>query len=209
MITRWALNNSMLVLILVLMIAAAGPSSFLSHPSREDPEITIRTALVTASFPGMSPQRMEDLITKKLEEKVREMPEVDKIRSTSRSGQATVRVELHDRITELEPVWQDLRNKMSDVKGDLPSGTSGPFVNDNYGDVAMATVALTAEGFSLAELEAEYGRDEASFVSMRDLKLESSRVSLRKDVSLAKEEEKVPAAGRSDLEELVWFLSAF
>ena len=57
MITRWALNNSMLVLILVLMIVAAGPVSFLSHPSREDPEITIRTALVSASFEGMSPSR--------------------------------------------------------------------------------------------------------------------------------------------------------
>lgn len=152
MITRWALNNSMLVLILVLMIAAAGPASFLSHPSREDPEITIRTALVTASFPGMSPQRIENLITKKLEEKIREMPEVDEIKSTSRSGQSTVRVILHDRIKELEPVWQDLRNKMSDVKGDLPSGTSGPNVNDNYGDVSMATIALTGEGFSLAEM---------------------------------------------------------
>ena len=152
MLTRWALNNSMLVLILVIMIVAAGPVSFLSHPSREDPEITIRTALVTASFPGMSPSRMEDLITRKLEEKIREMPEVDKIRTTSRSGQTTVRVELHDRITDLEPVWQDLRNKMSDVKSSLPSGTKGPEVNDNYGDVAMATLALTAEGFSLAEM---------------------------------------------------------
>ena len=152
MLTRWALNNSMLLLILVVMIVAAGPVSFLSHPSREDPEITIRTALVTASFPGMSPSRIEDLITRKLEEKIREMPEVDKIRTTSRSGQATVRVELHDRIFDLEPVWQDLRNKMSDVKPSLPSGTSGPEVNDNYGDVAMATLALTAEGFSLAEM---------------------------------------------------------
>ncbi len=152
MFTRWALNNSMLVLILVVMIIAAGPLSFLSHPSREDPEITIRTALVTASFAGMSPRRIEDLITKTLEEKVREMPEVKRITTTSRSGQTTVRVELHDRIKKLEPVWQDLRNKMDDVKSSLPSGTSGPFVNDNYGDVAMATIALTAEGFTLAEM---------------------------------------------------------
>ncbi len=151
-LTRWALNNSMLVLMIVIIIVLAGPLSFLSHPSREDPEITIRTALVTASFQGMSPQRMEDLVTRKLEEKIREMPEVKDIISTTRSGQSTLRVALYDRYYQLEPIWQSLRNKMSDVKSQLPDGTRGPFVNDTYGDVAMATIAVTAEGFTLAEM---------------------------------------------------------
>ena len=150
----WALSNRTLVLLLVIFIAVAGPLSFVSHPSREDPEITIRTAVVTASFDGMSPSRVEDLITRKLEEKVREMPEVEKITSTSRIGQSTVRVELYDRYFDLEPIWQDLRNKMEEVRSELPSGTRGPSVNDNYGDVAMATIALTAEGFSRAEMRA-------------------------------------------------------
>ncbi len=151
-LTRWALNNSMLVLMIVIIIVLAGPINFLSHPSREDPEITIRTALVTASFQGMSPQRMEDLVTRKLEEKIREMPEVKDIISTTRSGQSTLRVALYDRYYQLEPIWQSLRNKMSDVKSQLPDGTRGPFVNDTYGDVAMATIAVTAEGFTLAEM---------------------------------------------------------
>ncbi len=150
----WALSNRRLVLLAVIFIAIAGPLSFVSHPSREDPEITIRTAVVTASFDGMSPRRVEDLITRKLEEKIREMPEVEKITSTSRIGQSTVRVELYDRYFELEPIWQDLRNKMEEVRAQLPSGTRGPEVNDNYGDVAMATVALTAEGFTRAEMRA-------------------------------------------------------
>ncbi len=151
-LTRWALNNSMLVLMIVIIIVLAGPISFLSHPSREDPEITIRTALVTASFQGMSPQRMEDLVTRKLEEKIREMPEVKDIISTTRSGQTTLRVALYDRYYQLEPIWQSLRNKMSDIKTQLPDGIRGPFVNDTYGDVAMATIAVTAEGFTLAEM---------------------------------------------------------
>ena len=151
-LTRLALGNSTLVAALVAIVIVAGPLSLVSHPSREDPEITIRTAVVTASFPGMSPGRIEDLITRKIEEKVREMPEVESIRSTSRAGRATVRVELYDRYFDLAPIWQDLRNKMDDVRGELPSGTHGPSVNDRYGEVAMATIALTGEGFSLAEL---------------------------------------------------------
>ena len=151
-LTNWALNNSMLVLLLVVLILVGGPFSFITHPSREDPEITIRTAVVTASYPGMSTQRVEELITRKLEEKIREMPEVDKITSTSRAGRSTVNVELKDKYTELEPIWQDLRNKIDDVRSELPSGTSTPEINDDYGAVAMATIAMTAEGFSRAEM---------------------------------------------------------
>jgi len=151
-LTAIALNNRMLVLLLVIVVTLAGPYSFLSHPSREDPEITIRTAVVEASFPGMAPGRVEDLITRKLEEKIREMPEVEDIISTTRAGKSTIKVELYDRYFDLEPIWQDLRNKMEDVKSDLPKGTTGPTVDDDYGAVAMATIAMTAEGFSLAEM---------------------------------------------------------
>ncbi len=151
-LSKWALDNSMLVLVLVLFVILAGPVSYFSHPSRESPEITIRTAVVTASYAGLSPTRMEDLVTRKIEEKAREMPEVDKITSTTGAGQSTVRVELRDQYYDLGPIWQDLRNKMEDVKSDLPGDTSGPFVNDSYGEVAMATIAVTAEGFARAEM---------------------------------------------------------
>ncbi len=151
-LTQFALDNRMACLLAVLVIMLAGPVSFQSHPSREDPAITIRSAVVTAQFPGMSPERIENLITKKLEEKVREMPEVDSIVSISSTGNTTIKIELHDRYFNIAPIWQDLRNKMKDVAGDLPDGTLGPFVNDDYGNVAMATIAITAEGFSLAEM---------------------------------------------------------
>jgi len=157
-LTAWALANRRLVILGVIFVCVVGPLSFLSHPSREDPAITIRTAVVTAALPGMSPARVEDLITRKLEEKIRSMPEVENIVSTSRAGVASVRVELYDRYSDLEPIWQDLRNLMDDVRKDLPDGVQGPFVNDDYGAVAMATIAVTASGFSRAELN-ETGRE--------------------------------------------------
>lgn len=152
-LTRWALEYRMLILLLVVLLIVGGPYSFVSHPSREDPTITIRTAVVTATVPGMSPARIENLLTRKLEEKIREIPEVQNISSVSRTGQTIIKVELYDRYFDLDPIWTDLRNKMEDVKPELPSGTQGPHVNDNYGAVAMATVALTGDGFSLHELE--------------------------------------------------------
>ena len=155
-LTKLALENNRLIILFALIITLAGPLSFTSHPSREDPQITIRTAVVTARFAGMSPERVENLITRKLEEEIRKIPEVEHIVSTSRTGVATVKAEVYERYFDMERIWQSLRNKMSDVKASLPDGTLGPFVNDDYGEVAMASIALTGEGFTLAEL-----RDEA------------------------------------------------
>ncbi len=161
-LSQFALKNNMVVIALVLMALVAGPISFTTHPSREDPKISVRTAVITARFPGMSPERVENLITTKIEERAREIPEIEHIRSTSRTGSATVFVDVYDRFSDMAPIWQNLRNKMSDLNASLPEGTSGPTVNDDYGNVAMATIALTAEGFTRAEM-----RENARFVRDR------------------------------------------
>ncbi len=152
MLTKIALENRTLVLATMLVCLILGPISFLTHPSREDPEITIRQAVVIAQYPGMSAERIEDLITTKLEEKIREIPEVKEITSTSSTGQSLVKVEVQDPYTDMEPIWTDLRNKMADLQTDLPDGTLGPFVDDDRGNVAMATIAITGEGFENAEV---------------------------------------------------------
>ncbi len=152
MLTRFALANPMLVLALVLIAMIAGPLSFLTHPSREDPKITIRQASVQAQFPGMPALKVEQLLTTALEEKIREIPEVDEIKSTSSTGQALISITVGDDFTDLNPIWTTLRDKMEEVKSSLPSGTKGPFVDTDRGDVAMATIALTADGFDNAEM---------------------------------------------------------
>lgn len=151
-LTAFALRNRMLILTFALLALIAGPLSFTTHPSREDPKITIRTALVSAKFKGMSPLRMENLITRKIEEKIREIPEVEHIESTVQNGGTIVRAQVYETYSNMDSIWNDLRNKMDDLKGELPEGTEGPFVNDDYGEVAMATIAMTAEGFSLSEM---------------------------------------------------------
>ena len=152
MLTRFALDNRMLMLAAVLICLIAGPLSFLTHPAREDPSITIRNAQIVAQYPGMSAERVENLITRKLEEKIREIPEVKHIESTSATGKSLVKVTVEDKYTDMGPIWADLRNKMDDVRGDLPSGTLGPQVFDDQGNVAMATIAITAEGFENYEM---------------------------------------------------------
>ena len=152
MLTRFALDNRTLVLALMLICVIAGPVSFLTHPSREDPAIVIRTAKVQALYPGMTADRVQDLITRRIEEKIREIPEVWHIESITSTGQALITVEVRERYVEMAGIWQDLRNKMEDVARDLPDGTRGPTVFDDQGNVAMATIALTGEGWENWEM---------------------------------------------------------
>jgi multidrug efflux pump subunit AcrB len=151
-ITSFALGNSRFVILFQVAIILFGIFAFLNYPKREDPSIVIREAVVTAHFPGMSTPRVEDLITRKLEEKIREIPEVKEIKSDSKTGVSIVHVIGRDDVTDIDAVWQDLRNKMGDVRPLLPSGTVGPIVNDEFGLTAIATIALWSDGFTLAEM---------------------------------------------------------
>ncbi len=151
-LTQFALRHDRLIALFAAAIVVFGMVEYLRLPSQEDPTITIREAVVTTRFPGMSPDRVEDLITRRIEEKIREIPEVEEIRSQSKTGTSIIHVKVFDRYFDLEPIWQDLRNKMDDVRAELPDGTRGPEVEDDYGNVAVATIAITADGFSLAEM---------------------------------------------------------
>lgn len=151
-LTRFALKNSRITVLLIIFIFVGGLFSFFAIPSREDPEITIRDAQVTAYYPGLSAQQMEDLVAIPLERAIKQIPEVEDIKTTVKTGYVLVQPKLYDRYFHLETIWQDLRNKVADLKEQLPKGTLGPYVNDDYGRVSEITIALTGDGFNLAEL---------------------------------------------------------
>ncbi|MGF1447236.1 MAG: efflux RND transporter permease subunit [Pikeienuella sp.] len=154
LLTRFGLEKTRFTVLMMVGILAMGLAAYLDIPKRENPEITIRTALVAATFTGMSPIRVEDLIAVPMERKIREIGEVENIETIITSGQALIKVHLYDRVAgdDIANAWEDLRNKMADVRAELPEGTSAPLVNTDYGDVAIATVAITGDGFSLAEV---------------------------------------------------------
>ena len=151
-LARLAIANSRITVIAIFALIAVGISTFLSYPSAEDPTIQIRTASIEARFPGMSAERVEELIAIPIETAMREIAEIDEIESTSRTGAVKVTIEIADEINELEPVFQDVRNKIDDLAPQLPRGTIGPTVNDEEGLTAIATIALWSDGFSMAEM---------------------------------------------------------
>ncbi|KAB7614389.1 efflux RND transporter permease subunit [Amylibacter sp. SFDW26] len=154
-LTRFGLNKSRLTILVMVGLLLQGLITYGGLPKRENPAITIRSAIVTAQFPGMSPERMEDLIVTPLERAVREIGEVEDIQTLISTGFAKLELIVYDDVpkAEIDQVFQDIRNKMSDVAGDLPEGTIGPDVNTNFGDVSIATIAVTGDGFSYRELK--------------------------------------------------------
>ncbi|PLX38279.1 MAG: AcrB/AcrD/AcrF family protein [Hyphomicrobiales bacterium] len=153
-LTRFGIEKSRFTLLVMIGLLLFGLISYVALPKRENPAITIRSAIVTAQFPGMAPERMEDLIAVPLERAAREIGEVEDISTRVMNGSATLTIALYNATpaNKLDTVFQDIRNKMEEAKADLPDGTRGPFVNTNYGDVAIATIAVTGEGFSYREL---------------------------------------------------------
>lgn len=139
-------------MVFIASVIIIGLIQFFDFPRQEDPPIVIREVVVTAFFPGMEPADMEELVTRRLEAELRSLPELDDIWSDSKQGVTIIHAETRDEFDDLDLIWQKVRNRMIDVRPHLPSGTIGPFVNDEFGLTAVATIALTSEGFSMADM---------------------------------------------------------
>ena len=149
----WCIRNNRTSFTFFALVMALGAMAYRTVPRLEDPEFIIRTALVSAYFPGAAPDKVEELITDKLESKIQEMPEVIKLESQSMTGVSLVAVEVGAEYSDMAPIWQKLRNKVADVAGDLPEGTLGPYIDDEFGDVFPVMVAVQGDGYTYRELK--------------------------------------------------------
>ncbi|MDM8537210.1 efflux RND transporter permease subunit [Desulfobacterales bacterium HSG17] len=165
---KWSVKNNVTVLVVLVLIVLSGVSTYNSISRRENPEFTVRTAMVSTVFPGASPKKVEELVTDKLEEKIRTMPEIKNVRSQSLTGLSIIMVDIFDKHRNMAQIWQKLRNKVSDAVPGLPAGVMTPSVNDEYGDVFAVVAALTGDGFSYREM-----KDASDFVRNRLLKIKS------------------------------------
>ncbi len=152
-LTSLGLTKARFCILLMFSLVVSGLLAYQDFPKREDPEITIRSADVTVRFPGLAPEKMEQLITEQVERKIRSIKEVKDIETLLVTGRMKASVILKDSVTDLTPVWQDLRDKMEEISRELPEGSKGPFVDTDVGDVTIASIAMTAEGFSYREME--------------------------------------------------------
>ena len=165
---NWAVRNHVTVLVMLALILLGGLKTYTTISRKENPEFTVRTAMITTVFPGASPRKVEELVTDKLEEKIREMSEIKNVRSQSLAGLSIIMVDIYDKYKNMREIWQKLRNKVSDARPALPSGVMTPLVNDEFGDVFGVVVALTGDGYTYREM-----KDVADYVRNQLLKIRS------------------------------------
>ncbi len=151
--TSFVIERQRFAALVLLALLLGGMSVYLTQPRQEDPQITIRGAQVVAQYPGLSPERVEALITRPIENEIKTIAEISEIKSMSTTGMAIVMPEADIKYSDMAPIWASLRNKMEDLAPTLPDGTQGPFVNDDYGEIAVVTMALTGEDYTPRELE--------------------------------------------------------
>jgi len=138
---------------LVVAVLLGGYNAYQTMEQAMDPGFTIRTAQVITSFPGASPERVEALVTDRIETAVQQLPELDFVTSTSKTGLSIVSVNVRDEFEDMRPIWDSLRRKIDEAARDLPDGARPPEVNDEFGDVYGTIVAITGDGYGYRELK--------------------------------------------------------
>ena len=142
------------VLVLTAVAVVAGYNSFNGLGRLEDPEFTIKDAIVFTPYPGASPREVEEEVTDKIETAIQALGQLREIRSISRPGLSIVYPTIQDKYDRdtLPQVWDELRRKVGDAQGQLPPGAGPSVVNDDFGDTYGVFLALTGDGYSYAEL---------------------------------------------------------
>jgi multidrug efflux pump subunit AcrB len=163
-LSTWALGHRSFVWYLMLLIVVAGGLSYTRLGREEDPAFTIKSMIVQASWPGATVEEMTNQVTDRIERKLQELDSLDYTRSYTTTGQTTIFVNLKDETPgrTVPGIWVQVRNKINDIRGDMPSSLQGIAFNDQFGDVYGNIYALTADGLSFRQLRdyAEQARSE-------------------------------------------------
>ncbi|GAA6137656.1 efflux RND transporter permease subunit [Arenicella sp. 4NH20-0111] len=149
-----SIKNNRITLFLLVVSLLAGISAYDSLSRDSMPPFTVKVATIVSNFPGASPERVELLVTDKIEKKAQELPELKEVSSTSRTGLSVVTVQLKDEVQahELQGIWDRLRRKVENVEG-LPQGVEPELNDDDIGVTYGIAIALTSDGFSYVEMK--------------------------------------------------------
>jgi multidrug efflux pump subunit AcrB len=153
-LSEWALRHRSLITYFMLVIVVAGVWSYLRLGRSEDPDFTVKTMVVQATWSGATLGDTLEQVTDRIESKLQETPSLDYLKSYTSAGQATIFVYLKDATppAEVPDIWYQVRKKVRDIQNTLPQGIVGPFINDEFGDTYGIVYGFTADGFTHRQL---------------------------------------------------------
>ncbi|MFQ6024123.1 MAG: efflux RND transporter permease subunit, partial [Acidiferrobacterales bacterium] len=150
-----AIRNRTTTLVLTAVFFLGGIQAFQGLSRLEDPEFTIKEALVITPYPGATADEVQEEVSDKVEKAVQQLGQLKEVESKSDRGLSTVTVRIKDQYDKhaLPQVWDELRRKVGDIQNQLPPGAGPSIVNDDYGDVWGVFVALYGDEYTYAELK--------------------------------------------------------
>ena len=154
-LARLTIEKKTVSLVLTIVFFLGGVKAFMDMPRLEDPEFTIKEALVVTNYPGATPAEVADEVTDVIEGAAQQLKQLDKVTSISNRGQSIVTVEVQDQYDKdtLPQVWDELRRKVGDAQSSLPPGAGPSLVIDDFSDVYGILLSVTGDGYSQQDLQ--------------------------------------------------------
>ena len=170
-LSAWALRNRQIVLYIMLLLAVVGGISYTKLGQSEDPPFTFKAMVVQTNWPGASAEEVARQVTERIEKKLMETGDYDKIVSFSRPGVSQVTFIARDsmRSKDIPDLFYQVRKKVSDIRHTLPQGVQGPFFNDEFGTTFGNIYALTGDGFDYAVLKDYADRIQLQLQRVKDV----------------------------------------
>jgi multidrug efflux pump subunit AcrB len=149
-----SIRKSVITWVMTILFIVVGWISFNQLSRLEDPEFTIKEAVVFTPYLGASAAEVEEEVTNVIEKAVQTLGQLEWIESRSSRGASQIKVRIKDQYDKytLPQVWDELRRKVNDYQAQLPPGAGPSIVNDDFGDVYGVYVAITGEGYTYKEI---------------------------------------------------------
>jgi multidrug efflux pump len=170
-LSEWALRNRQMVLYLMILLAVIGALSYTKLGQSEDPPFTFKAMVIRTLWPGASAEEVARQVTDRIEKKLMETGDYERIVSFSRPGESQVTFIARDSLVSarLPELWYQIRKKIGDIRQTLPVGVQGPFFNDEFGTTFGNIYALTGEGFDYAVLKDYADRIQIQLQRVKDV----------------------------------------
>ena len=170
-LSEWALRNRQIVLFLMLLLAIVGALSYTKLGQSEDPPFTFKAMVIRTVWPGATAEEVSRQVTERIEKKLMETGDYEKIVSFSRPGESQVTFAARDSMhsAQIPELWYQLRKKIGDIRHTLPPDVQGPFFNDEFGTTFGNIYALTGEGFDYAVLKDYADRIQIQLQRVKDV----------------------------------------
>jgi len=149
---RFFTENGHVAWVALVLVAVWGVYAYIKMPKAKDPTIEVRIAVTSCTWPGAEAEKVEQLVTRKIEQKLSENANIEKIESISRTGVSIVYVTLKESVQDRAKEWDDVQGRLDSIH-DLPDGAGPVQFQKDFGDTATLMLTVASPRVSDIELD--------------------------------------------------------